>query len=204
MTNLFRNFSIIKICDDLVFIIFCFSFQILFFVDWFLIKFSFNTIVDIILGFIICFKQLIISNQKSDIFSFMKTFYISSYFLKRYKQWINFIIIIFVINNKFMSLFIKETLFDMDILSLSTSSIEIRCLVCTKKFAFVNQMLKVLYSYFILQITKNNFSIIFLFPCATIVFSILPQFLLMFFRRIIVSNSSLFSFMSFSSPESFM
>ena len=57
-------------------------------------------------------------------FSFIKTFHISSHFWKHYTQWLNFIIIIFTENKEFVTLSTKATLPDINISSISTSSIK--------------------------------------------------------------------------------
>ena len=105
--NLSRGLIIIKNCIDFPFIIFHFSFQIFFIVHLFPNK-SFlilsPTLSQILLYF---FYQLIIFHQKRSLFSFMKTFYIFSYFGSIIHNGL-IIIIIFATSTIFVTSFIKK------------------------------------------------------------------------------------------------
>ena len=59
---------------------------------------------------IMSFWQFIIFNEKTHLFSFIKTFYISTHFWKHYTQSLSFIIIILVTNKVFVTLFTKRNI----------------------------------------------------------------------------------------------
>ena len=103
---------------------FYFSFEILLIAEWFVIEFFFNYVADIIPDFTIFFNDSSSLIEK-DIFIFIKMCYISTHFWKHYTQWLNFIIIIFVISKVFITLLKTETLLDINIFLKSTSSIKI-------------------------------------------------------------------------------
>ena len=142
---------------------FYFSFEILLIAEWFVIEFFFNYVADIIPDFTIFFNDSSSLIEK-DIFIFIKMCYISTHFWKHYTQWLNFIIIIFVISKVFITLF-KNRNFIRYQYFFKIYIIYQNWVFMLVKFTFIPlpTILKVLYSCFTIKKIKNSIFIVLFF-----------------------------------------
>ena len=142
---------------------FYFSFEILLIGEWFVIEFFFNYVADIIPDFTIFFNDSSSLIEK-DIFIFIKMFYTSTHFWKYYTQWLNFIIIIFVISEVFITLF-KNRNFIRYQYFFNIYIIYQNWVFMLVKFTFIPlpTILKVLYSCFTIKKIKNSIFMVLFF-----------------------------------------